>query len=288
MEVTDYAYRMYRQFLGKEAIDDKELPNYFVSSDQVTPEQHLNIQAALQKYVDSSISKTINIPADFPFDDFKNIYMQAYDKGLKGCTTFRPSEHITGVLIKDGDKKKEEKKEEKEVLHSNYVVNRPIELEGTTYKIKTPLSPDALYVTINDMIDEGKRRPYELFINTKNLQHFSWIVAMTRLISAVFRHEPEPTFLVDELKSIYDPNGGYFSDGGYVPSLAADIGRVVEKHLNKIGIMGKKDKIVQAPKVEEKEEENNNYMICPTCSEKALISSENCLKCLSCGYSKCG
>ncbi len=293
MEVTDYAYRMYRQFLGKETIDDKDLPNYFVSSNQVTPEQHLNIQAALQKYVDSSISKTINIPADFPFDDFKNIYMQAYDKGLKGCTTFRPSEHITGVLIKEDDKKKEEKKEEKkELYHSNYVVTRPIELEGTTYKIKTPLSPDALYVTVNDMIEDGNRRPYELFINTKNLQHFSWIVAMTRLISAVFRHEPKPTFLVEELKSIYDPNGGYFSDGGYVPSLAADIGRVIEKHLNKIGIISKKEKIVQVPKVEKKEEEeeeeNNNYMICPTCSEKALISSENCLKCLSCGYSKCG
>ena len=109
---------------------------------------------------------------------------------------------------------------------------RPVELEGTTYKIRTPLAADALYVTINDLIEEdGRRRPYEIFINTKNLQYFSWIVAMTRLISSVFRHDPAPRFLVEELKSIYDPNGGYFSEGTYIPSLAADIGRIIEKHL---------------------------------------------------------
>ncbi len=293
LEVADYAYRTYKEFLGKEDIADNELPDYFVSSDGITPEEHLDIQAALQKYVDSSISKTINIPTDFPFEKFKNIYMLAYEKGLKGCTTFRPSEHITGVLTKTDDKKK--KKEKIEQITTS-IISRPKELEGTTYKIKTPLSPDALYVTINDMIEEsGRRRPYELFINTKNLQHFSWIVAMTRLISAVFRHEPEPCFLVNELKSIYDPNGGYFSDGGYVPSLAADIGRVIEKHLNKIGILKNKDEIVKntivtPPRQDNTTDKNKNsqYMICPHCSDKSLISSENCLKCLSCGYSKCG
>ncbi len=297
VEVSDYAYRMYREFLGVDDLQENELPEYFISSDGVTPTQHVDVQVALQKWVDSSISKTINVPADYDFEDFKDIYMQAAEKGLKGCTTFRPSEHIAGVLIKSEDKKIEKSKKEEPtiIVNNNYVKDRPRELEGTTYKIKTPLSPDALYVTVNDMIeDDGRRRPYELFINTKNLQHFSWIVAMTRLISAVFRHEPEPRFLVQELKSIYDPNGGYFSDGGYVPSLAADIGRVIEKHLNKIGIIKDDKKIVEdaqeipSEKTSSKKDDDARYMFCPQCSEKSLISAENCLKCLSCGYSKCG
>lgn len=286
VEVTDYAFKKYREFLGKN-ISEKELPDYFVSADKITPEEHLDIQAALQKYVDSSISKTINIPADYPFDKFKSIYMRAYEKGLKGCTTFRPSEHITGILTKKEDTVKKSVKSD--IIP---ISKRPIELEGTTYKIKTPLAADALYVTINDLIEEnGRRRPYELFINTKNLQHFSWIVAMTRLISAVFRHEPDPSFLVEELKSIYDPNGGYFSEGAYVPSLAADIGRVVEKHLVKIGIKskGKKAHVHMPPNSDAESISQNTsaYMICPQCNEKSMISQENCFKCLSCGYSKC-
>lgn len=300
VEVADYAFQKYREFKGKENIKEKDLPDYFVSSSNITPDEHIDIQAALQKYVDSSISKTINVPEDYPFEDFENIYMKAYEKGLKGCTTFRPSEHITGILInKEDEKKKKKKKEKKDAIEMQKavldLVNRPMELEGTTYKITTPLSADALYVTINDLIQENnKRRPYELFINTKNLQHFSWIVAMTRLISAVFRHDRDPSFLVQELKSIYDPNGGYFSQGEYIPSLAADIGRVIEQHLIKIGIMEDK-KAKQAEQMSVPVATNGShkdgasqFMICPQCNDRKLISQENCLKCLSCGYSKCG
>ena len=215
--------------------------------------------------------------------------MQAFEKGLKGCTTFRPSEHITGVLIK-----KDEAKEKKEPQIN--LGKRPTQLEGTTYKIKTPLSADALYVTINDVVQGGYRHPYELFINTKNLQHFSWIVAMSRMISAVFRHEHDPSFMVEELKSIYDPNGGYFSNGEYIPSLAADIGRVIETHLIKIGIMPEKNKPADTPSSDSGQPTSNGthdpngpgqFMICPQCNALKLISQENCLKCLSCGYSKC-
>ncbi len=287
VEVNDYAYRAYRDYLGSTALDESKLPDFFVTTDMVTPQEHISIQSALQRWVDSSISKTINVRADYPFNDFKDIYLQAYEAGLKGCTTFRPSEHITGVLVRKEEPKS--KAPEIKAQDINVITARPQELEGTTYKIKTPLSPDAIYVTINDVIQEdGSRRPYELFINTKNLQHFSWIVAMTRLISAVLRHDPKPCFLVDELKSVYDPNGGYFADGGYVPSIAADIGRTIEKHLNKIGIIDHKKKIVHCEKgAGESSSKADGMMVCSQCNQRTLISQENCLKCLSCGYSKC-
>ncbi len=290
VEISDYAYDLYCKFMNISSIADKDLPEYFVCSNDISPIEHLEIQAALQKHVDSSISKTINIPSDYPFKDFEDIYMRAYEKGLKGCTTFRPSEYITGVLVRNEDNKDKKKKEAPVAPKlGNGVPKRPEELEGTTYKLKTPLSPDAFYVTINDLIENGERRPYELFINTKNLQHFSWIVAITRLISAVFRHDPKPTFLVDELKSIYDPNGGYFKKGKYMPSLAAEIGYVVEQHLEKIGITGSKPKIKSNATVTEvdKDKSGSNKMICPQCNERELINQENCLKCLACSYSKC-
>jgi len=287
VDVYDHAYMKYTESHGED-----KLPDFFVTSDDIPPEDHIRMQAALQKYVDSSISKTINVPADFPYEKFKEIYQKAYDMGLKGCTTFRPSEHITGVLIKD-DKKTVKGTANGVALASQVHLPRPAELEGTTYKIKTPLSPEAIYLTINDIIEENcRRRPYELFINTKNLQHFSWIVAMTRLISAVFRREPDPSFLVEELKSIYDPNGGYFSEGKYVPSLAADIGFVIEKHLIKLGMMQAKVPAKASTKEDKAKDKaghggGRRLAFCPQCNQPSLYSEENCLKCLSCGYSKC-
>lgn len=283
-EVMDYAYRKYIETFGRPESDDK-LPEYFVSSDDIHPREHVEIQGGLQKYVDSSISKTINVPEEYAYDDFKDIYMYAYEKNLKGCTTFRPNPGFSGVLVKNSEKKEAEEapaKPEQDVIEV-----RPYVLQGTTYKIKTPLASEAIYVTVNDVVEDGKRRPYELFINTKNLQHFSWIVAMTRLISAVFRREKDPRFLVDELKSIYDPNGGYFSGGSYIPSLAADIGRIIEEHLINIGLIERpvdKDEETPAPPTAD----TSKFSICPNCNQKAMVFEENCMKCTSCLYSKCG
>ena len=280
-EVTDYAYREYLRHRKLDVIDDKKLPEYFVTSDNIEPIKHLAIQGALQQHIDSSISKTINVPETYPFDKFKDIYLMAHEKGLKGCTTFRPSEHISGILVKNEEKKKN-------VPQNKEILERPNKLQGTTYKIKTPNAPDALYITINDVVeDDGSKRPYELFINTKNLQHFSWIVAMTRLISSVFRTQSNPSFLVDELKSIYDPNGGYFSRGKYIPSLAADIGRTIEEHLSKIGLLDSHLNVSQNESSDDSAISVNNKMFCPVCNERSLINQENCLKCLSCDYSKC-
>jgi len=189
------------------------------------------------------------------------------------------------VLVRKEDKG--EAKGEAAVLRTD-LPPRPDALTGTTYKIKTPLSPDAFYVTINDLQENGSTRPYEVFINTKNLQHFSWIVAMTRLISAVFRREPDPSFLVDELKSIYDPTGGYFSHGEYVPSLPAELGRVIAAHLQRLGIMrpptggaegSRPDGAPLGP--------GPGLPICPKCHQPGLLMQENCIKCRHCDYSKC-
>jgi len=238
-EVCDYAYRLYRE--QHPGADLNNLPAFFVTTDMISPREHVDMQAALQTFVDSSISKTINIPPDFPFDQFQDIYMYAYERGLKGCTTFRPNENITGVLVRKEDDNKKAKQQPAPSPLDNadeeFIQTRPIELYGKTYKIKTPLSAQGLYITINDIKEpNGKMRPFEIFINSKNLQHFSWMVAMTRLISAVFRRTSDPSFLVEELKSIFDPNGGYFRDGRYVPSLVAEIGDVIEQHLRSLGI----------------------------------------------------
>jgi len=309
-QVADYAYNLFSEIYS----EDAEKPDYFITTDKITPKQHINMQAHLQKYVDSSISKTINIPNDFPFDEFKDIYLYAYEKGAKGCTTFRPNENITGILQRDEDKKEKVELDD-EMLSTNDELNtvprRPIYLQGTTYKIKTPLSKQALYITINDICEGDVRRPFEIFINSKNLQHFSWIVAMTRLISAVFRRSSDPSFLVEELKSIFDPNGGYFRNGRYIPSLVAEIGDVIEQHLINIGFMEpKKTKKQNSVKLNvpvnasepmgstesigmasEKVETTGNlsspFMICPQCGERSLFFEENCNKCFSCGYSKC-
>ncbi|RLD12223.1 MAG: adenosylcobalamin-dependent ribonucleoside-diphosphate reductase [Chlamydiae bacterium] len=309
-KVADYSYKLFTEIYSEET----EQPEYFVTTDKITPNQHINMQAHLQKYVDSSISKTINIPNEFPFDDFKDIYLYAYERGAKGCTTFRPNENISGILQRDEDKKEEIKLND-EMLSTNDELNtvprRPIYLQGTTYKIKTPLSKQALYITINDICEGDIRRPFEIFINSKNLQHFSWIVAMTRLISAVFRRSSDPSFLVEELKSIFDPNGGYFRNGRYIPSLVAEIGDVIEQHLIHIGFiepkkqkktgavqlkvpinasepMGSTESVGMEPAtVEVSKNINSQFMICPQCGERSLYFEENCNKCFSCGYSKC-
>jgi len=186
-------------------------------------------------------------------------------------------------------------------------------LEGSTYKIKTPLDDHAMYVTINDIIlnlgtEHEQRRPFEIFINSKNMDHFQWIVALTRLMSAVFRKGGDVTFLAEELQAVFDPRGGYFKPGGkFMPSIIADIGAVIEHHLQKIGLMEKEElsqqqqlildqKRAEAEVSDQKRnaesEGDGSYpasaTLCNKCHTKAVIIMDNCATCLSCGYSKCG
>jgi len=189
-------------------------------------------------------------------------------------------------------------------------------LEGSTYKIKTPLDDHAMYVTINDIVlnpgtEHEQRRPFEIFINSKNMDHFQWIVALTRLMSAVFRKGGDVTFLAEELQAVFDPKGGYWKPGGkFMPSIIADIGAVIEHHLRKIGLMEKEElseqqQLLLRQKRAEAEAaqvgrasqgqpagEDNGYpasaTLCNKCNTKAVVIMDNCATCLSCGYSKCG
>ncbi len=190
-------------------------------------------------------------------------------------------------------------------------LQRPEMLLGSTYKIKTPLSEHALYVTINDIIlnagtEHELRRPFEIFINSKNMDHFQWIVALTRIISAVFRKGGDVAFLVEEMRSVFDPRGGYFKKGGkYMPSLVAEIGDAIECHLRLIGMLKDKDldecqhkmllekraeyeATVRNAEANDPEDFPPGSQLCLKCQTKAMIQMDGCLTCLNCGESKCG
>ncbi|MBK7541713.1 MAG: NrdJb [Candidatus Competibacteraceae bacterium] len=196
------------------------------------------------------------------------------------------------------------------VQHMHESVARPETLSGATYKVKTPLSDHALYITINDIIlnrgtEHEVRRPFEIFINSKAMEHFQWIVALTRIISAVFRKGGDCTFLVEEMRSVFDPKGGYFKKGGkYMPSLVAEIGDVIESHMRSIGLLE-----ADTPDAHQRKlivEQRNKYEVgmkaiedagedsfppestlCGKCQTKAVIVMDGCLTCLNCGDSKC-
>lgn len=214
-------------------------------------------------------------------------------------------------VAKDEDEAADNAQPASNIIHMHEKLERPEMLLGSTYKVKTPLTEHALYVTINDIVlnagtEHELRRPFEIFINSKNMDHFQWIVALTRIISAVFRKGGDVTFLVEELHSVFDPRGGYFKRGGkFMPSLVAEIGDVIENHLRFIGLI-KGDHLDDHQKqfVETKRREyeqatrdgngesGNAFpagaQLCAKCHTKAMIQMDGCLTCLNCGESKCG
>ena len=286
-EVVDYAVQMWRDKFG-----DAQLPDYFVSAQNLTPSDHVKMQAAAQKWVDSSISKTINCPEDISFDDFKEVYMQAYDTGCKGCTTYRPNEVTGSVLsVASEEKPKSEKEIDGEVIYMSEPLERPNTLDGNTYKLRWPDSEHAIYVTINDIIVNDQRRPFEVFINSKNMEHFAWTVGLTRMISAVFRRGGDVSFVVDELKAVFDPRGGAWVNGKYIPSILAAIGGVLEEHMVKIGFIINSDEMLSHQKGDLSKVEKLKRVkqkSCTSCGQFDLQMIEGCMTCRSCGYSKCG
>ena len=408
-EVVDYAVQMWRDTKG-----DAPLPDHFVNAQTLAPEDHVKMQAAAQKWVDSSISKTINCPEDIGFEDFKSVYMQAWDTGCKGCTTYRPNDVTGSVLsVSEAEDKpgphvdqtqsgqlfprletirermdwalerseyenatqlaralgrsqsyiSEIRTQSKEIsrdtakalaealsvppgwlmfgssefaetpgghagqpptaptgggftptrgrglpseaenqpkdLAAGYdngevvymadPLDRPQELEGATYKLKWPDSNHAIYVTVNDIVLNGHRRPFEVFINSKNMEHYAWTVALTRMISAVFRRGGDVSFVVEELKAVFDPRGGAWMQGKYIPSILAAIGGVLERHMVQIGFLegeGLGLKTDPTARVAGPEDMPHGSA-CPACGSYEMRMIEGCMTCASCGHSKC-
>ncbi|WP_029006928.1 adenosylcobalamin-dependent ribonucleoside-diphosphate reductase [Azospirillum halopraeferens] len=284
-EVSDHAYRLFRERFGPDA----PLPDSFVDSQSLSPAEHVVMQAAAQRHVDSSISKTINCPEDLPFEAFRDVYRRAYELGCKGCTTYRPNP-VTGAVLAV-------KREEPAVLPDApgngaelhpHPLDRPESLPGETYKVRWPDSDHAMYITINDIVEDGRRRPFEVFINSKNMEHYAWTVALTRMISAVFRRGGDVGFVVEELKAVFDPRGGAWMNGRYVPSLLAAIGDVIEKHMKAIGFLA--ENVVPAGRPAGTAPAGSPFpgIQCPKCGQPGLQRSEGCDFCPACGYSRCG
>jgi ribonucleoside-diphosphate reductase alpha chain len=281
-EVVDYAVQMWRDLHGA-----APLPDHFVNAQTLPPLDHVRMQAAAQKWVDSSISKTINCPEDISFDDFKGVYMAAWDQGCKGCTTYRPNAVTGSVLTVKEDAKPVVTGGE--VVEAFQPLDRPQALDGATYKVKWPDSAHAIYITINDLVQGGTRRPFEIFINSKNMEHFAWTVALTRMISAVFRRGGDVSFVVEELKAVFDPRGGAWMEGKYVPSILAAIGGVIERHMVAIGFLaGEGAGLKSDPQAEVVMLNAKSGKTCPSCGSDDLHMQEGCLTCGNCGYSKCG
>lgn len=360
-QVEDYAYALYRRTHGSTA----PLTSAFVTANELPPRQHLAMQAALQPFVDSAISKTINCPRNISFEAFQSIYLDAYELGLKGCTTYRPND-VTGSVLQTSNPAArapvisaesnaktnaahvQRAQPNAPVVASTHTsapsihdkspvrtssgitggivyIAKPLErepmLEGATYKLKWPGSAHAIYVTINDIERDGRRRPFEIFISTKNLEHYAWTVALTRMISAVFRRGGDVSFVAEELRAIFDPEGGRWMDGRYVPSLLAAIGDVIAQHMKRTGFMASPestgdialrragatvsdgddaDSGFQETFVLEEEPDISRHpahsaagenmpagKICPRCGERALVRREGCWTCTSCIYAEC-
>jgi len=329
--VEDYAHALFRAKFGAAA----PLNDAFVTAEELTPRAHLEMQAALQRHIDSSISKTINCPPDIGFEAFKDVYLEAYDLGLKGCTTYRPNAVTGAVLSRTAatqpgppDPGQEpgpavaspagqdtrvapvaaprSSERAGEIVYMAQPLQREPVLEGLTYKLRWPSSDHAIYITINDIHQGGRRRPFEIFINSKNLEHYAWTVALTRMISAIFRRGGDVTFVVEELKAVFDPQGGQWINGRYVPSLLAAIGGVVESHMLRIGFLsprtnpeeatiadpyalaGNQEKAAAGPGDSAFVAAAPRGRVCPRCNHPALHHREGCWVCDNCSYSKCG
>lgn len=295
--VYDYAVLKFEEHFGSN--DDPEAiwwwENYMATAQDLTPEDHIVMQAVLQKWVDSSISKTVNLPEDISFEDFKRVYDHAFETGCKGCTTYRPND-VTGSVL--SVETKEEPKPEPEVVNQEYdgdmrIVARPHSVEGTTYKCRW--AGDSYYVTFNYTNDPQHEwfMPFEIFINSKNVEHHQWTAALTRMISAVFQRGGDIRFVAEELKQIHDPKGGQWVEGKYCPSLVALIGQKLSEFLDHIGYQSTSEPIPLTISVEEEIELKQlpDQVVpdqCPSCKGFGLIKVSGCPTCQDCGYSKCG
>jgi ribonucleoside-diphosphate reductase alpha chain len=312
-EVADFAYAAWRARFG-----ERELPEYFVDAQSLSPEDHLVMMAAAQRHVDAAISKTINCPADIPFDAFAHVYRRAWELGCKSCTTYRPNE-VTGSVLavkppaspaetpavasdRDTDDKAVATPQiaEDGVVRLQPTLSSPDEVAGRRYRIRWPDSDHALYAILTDIEEHGRLRPWELFLVSNEAESDEWRVALGRMISAVFKKGGDVAFVAKELQAIFDKKGGAWLGGKRVASLPAAIGAVIERHMRLTGFLppeeGERGREIaemhaavaaQGGLAEMLPTHRARHRQCPKCGEPALIRSENCDRCTQCDYSKC-
>lgn len=301
--VVDYAVREWNVYkLEKGVYDDSgPLPPAYVDAQTLTPAEHVKMQAALQEWVDASISKTVNVRRDISFEDFKEVYKLAWDSGCKGCTTYRPNDVTGSILSVEPAPAAPEPAPQPEAPVSAPAApfERPMVLCGDVTKVK--LREHALYVTVTDIEDEDGRRPFELFLNTKDPQHHAWATAVSRTVSAVFRRGGDTRFIADELKAVHDPAGGGWWNGRYWPSEVAAVGQVIEDHYKRLE-SGVRVTYLEVPTVSpEAPAPASVYddiakevfrpafaQACPKCLSYRLKHESGCTQCLDCGHSSCG
>jgi len=286
-EVYDYGYLQYHEVTSPHSpIGSIEVPEYFVTAKDLTVDQHLEMQAAAQEFVDSAISKTINCPTEMSFEDFKEVYTKAYKLGLKGCTTYRPDPRSErGEVLSE--------KKEAPIVPLEKVPMQEV-LDGRRYRIKWPLSDNALYININDYIDQkGQRRPFEIFINSKNSEHEEWIKALSLLITAIFRREVDSSFIIEELKQVCSARGGTWYKQKYVNSLVAAVGFTIEEHFRWLELIPPEQDVFKLPenlegKFQVTDSTNLHGTKCTKCGGFTVIKQSSCWVCINCGDSKCG
>jgi ribonucleoside-diphosphate reductase alpha chain len=249
------------------------LPDSMVTALELSVEDHIRMQAVCQRHVDASISKTINCPAEIGYDQFQAVYRMAYDLGCKGCTTYRPSGVRGSILRTD---------EDRAAPAITTPTRRPEALVGKTYKIKWPLTDENLYVTLNDIEEHGRRRPFEIFIASRSAEHAELMSALTLTLSAVMRRSENPAFLVEDLERVRAAQGAWVG-GRYVPGVVALIAGVMRRHLEELGLLSGKP-----PPPAKDVGGQAGGELCPKCDSPTLFRQDGCTLCSSCGYSTCG
>ena len=259
------------------------LPESMVTALELSVEDHVRMQAVCQRAVDASISKTINCPAGMSYEDYQAVYRLAYDLGCKGCTTYRPS-GVRGSILST-----EAEDAPRLPEHSQPAARRPETLVGKTYKIKWPLTEENLYVTINDIEDSGRRRPFEIFIASRSAENTELLSALTLTLSAVMRRSENPLFLVEDLERVRAAQGAWVG-GRYVPGVVALIASVMRRHLEELGLVASRQPVPAkaAPTGLRAEAGRPGGELCPKCDSPTLFRQEGCRRCASCGYSTCG
>lgn len=304
--IEDFGFRVYANALFDGDMDEALLapiPHYMVTTADLTPEDHLLTQAAVQKYIDASVSKTINVPTETPYEAFAAIYDRAYELGCKGCTTYRevPDSGRGAVLsaIKDDEIDTSDIPEageewfERAKLKLPEGRSRPEILDGRTYRLRWSALPYPMFLTVNDEVTpDGRRVPFEVFVNSKAVDYAHWVSALTRMISAVMRKGGDLTFIPDELKAVWSARGGEFIDKRFVPSEVALIGLTLERHFREIGYITSEPE--DPASAEELEITGAHYAElgigreCQQCGALQVVRAEGCDKCLACGWSNCG